>query len=77
MEYLSTILAFITGGGLTALISARWTRKNSKLDYADRAIAFMESQNERLILRIDKMGKRIDSLEVVSCQKLECKNRIK
>jgi len=76
MDYLSTIIAFLTGGGITSILSLRYARRNSKLDYADRAMKFMEDQNERLVLRIDVMDKRIDGLELISCHKVDCKMRI-
>jgi len=76
MEYLPTTLAFLTGGGATAIVSLRYIKKTSKLDYADRAMKFMEDQNIRLVSRIDLMDKRIDALELISCHKTDCKNRM-
>lgn len=76
MEYLSTIIAFITGGGITAVASWRFVKKTSKLDYADRAMKFMEDQNIKLIVRIEALENRVDTLEPISCKRMDCTIRL-
>lgn len=74
--YLPSIIAFLTGGGITAVLSLKYQKKTSKLDYADRAMKFMEDTNEKLIERINELEKRIDNLETISCKRLNCQIRI-
>ena len=44
LEYLAILLSFITGGGISTLISLRYIRKVGKIDYTEKAIAFIEKQ---------------------------------
>ena len=74
--YIPTILAFFTGGGITAVLSFRYAKKTSKLDYADRAMKFMEETNEKLIKRVEILEQRVDTLEPISCRRIDCKIRI-
>jgi hypothetical protein len=76
-----TIIAFVSGGGITGLISSfvtlRYATKTPKLDYTDRLGDFWEKQNEKIIARFEGLEKRIDELETMSCERADCKIRIK
>jgi hypothetical protein len=76
MEYIKIILGFLTGGGITAIASLRYMKKTSKLDYADRAMKFMEDQNTKLIVRIEALENRVDILEPISCKRMDCNIRL-
>ncbi len=82
-----TILAFISGGGVSGLITGiftiRYARKTPKLDYTERLGKFWEEQNEKLLLRFkvveeksEKFEERIIELEKISCYKTDCQMRI-
>ena len=82
--YITTFIAFVTGGGVTAVLSIRYARKTTKLDYADKAMKFMESVNDEMGKRYDELGKRYDelgqrvkNLEDSSCINFDCNERIK
>ena len=77
MDYLSTILAFVSGGGISTIISLKFARKSNKVDFADKAIHFMEEQNDKMIKRVKALEKRIDDLEEISCLKIDCTGRVK
>jgi len=77
MDYLPAIFGFLTGGGLSAIASIRYIKKNTKLDYSDRAIKFMDDQNKIITQRFEKLEARVKELEKISCERLECKTRIK
>lgn len=57
MDYLFTIISFVAGSGLTTIFSIRYIRKNTKLDYADSAVTLLDTQNQKLIDRIDELEK--------------------
>ncbi len=76
MEYLITILGFITGGGLTAVVSARYIRKTSKIDAADKVVKFYEDQAVNLVNRLEGIDKRVKALEEMACSRKDCKDRI-
>jgi len=44
MEYLSLIISFIAGGGLSTLLSVKMIRKNGQIDMTEKAIKFWEDQ---------------------------------
>lgn len=75
MEYLYNILSFVAGGGISTIIGIRYARKTSKLDYADRAVDFLDKQNEDLIRRIGELEKKVDNLIIMQCTAVECKLR--
>ncbi len=77
MDYLSTILAFVSGGGISTIISLKFARKSNKVDFADKAIRFMEEQNDKMIKRVEALEKRIDDLEEISCLKIDCAGRVR
>ena len=74
-EYIFPIIGFITGGGISTVLSVRYLRKNSKLDYADKAIKFMEEQEAKLLSRFSTLEKRVTDLEKISCITTNCKKR--
>jgi hypothetical protein len=76
MDYLMTALGFITGGGMTAIFSVRYVRKNTKLDYADKAIKFMEGRQDKMQEQVKDLETRIDDLEQISCIRHDCTERI-
>ena len=72
MDYLLNIISFVAGGGISTILSIRYARKTTKLDYADRAVNFLDKQNENLIQRIDELEKKVDNLILMQCTSLEC-----
>ena len=77
MDYLSIIITFITTGGLTTIFTARYLRKTSKIDAADKVVKFHEEQTIKLIERFEELEKRVQGLEDASCVRIECKDRKK
>lgn len=73
--YITTILGFITGGGISTVLTLRYFRKGKKLDYADKAINFMEEIQNKMNQRISDLEARINSLEQISCVQLNCDDR--
>lgn len=69
MQYLSQILIFITGGGLFALLNWKLKAKTDKVDYADKAIKFMDELNDKYTVRINDLEARIEALEKIICKK--------
>jgi len=83
MEYLSLIFTFIIGGGLTTLINFRLNKKaqevanqSQKVDFADKAVKFMETQNDSLMERIVTLEEDVKKLFVFKCEKINCKDRV-
>jgi hypothetical protein len=76
---LYTILGFISGGGITAIvttfISFKYAKKTPKLDYTERLGQFWEEQNEKLLKRFSSLETRVEGLEKISCERVDCKNR--
>ena len=77
-EYLPIILGFITGGGISTLITLRYIRKVGKLDYTEKAIAFIEKQYDAVLAKNKELHDRVTALEklipLVS-YKMDCKLR--
>ncbi len=75
LEYISIILSFITGGGISTLISLRYLRKNGKIDYTEKAIAFIEKQYDDVLAKNKELHERVTALEKLIpmvCFNLEC-----
>jgi len=80
LEYLSIILSFITGGGISTLISLRYLRKGGKLDYTEKAIAFIERQYDEVLQKNKELSERVSALEKLiplACFDMNCNSRQK
>jgi hypothetical protein len=79
-EYLSILLSFITGGGISTLISLRYMRKAGKLDYTDKAITFIEKQYDDVLAKNKELHERVTALEKLiplACFRMDCDQRQK
>jgi len=76
MEYLSLILSFIVGGGITALANWRIAKKTTKVDFADKAIQFMEKQNDGLMKRVTRLEDEVKNILKLKCERVMCPDRI-
>jgi hypothetical protein len=77
-DYLSTIISFIAGGGLSTLISLRYMRKAGKIDYTEKAIAFIEKQYDDVLAKNQELHERVTALEKLIpmvCFKHDCEFR--
>jgi hypothetical protein len=80
LEYLSIIISFITGGGISTLISLRYIRKVGKIDYTEKAITFIEKQYDDVLAKNKDLHERVTALEKLiplACFKVDCENRQK
>jgi hypothetical protein len=76
-EYILPILGFVTGGGVTSIVSIWYTKRTSKLDYTEKLSTFWEDQNEKLLARFKALEERLEKVENNSCERAECPNRVK
>ena len=79
-EYFSILISFITGGGISTLISLRYLRKAGKLDYTDKAITFIEKQYDDVLAKNKELHERVTALEKLIplvCFKMDCDLRQK
>lgn len=83
MAYLSLIATFIIGGGLTTLINWKLQKRSQqiltdvqKVDFADKAIGFMDRQNAGLMERICKLENDVKKLLQFKCEREKCNKRI-
>ena len=75
LEYLSIIISFITGGGISTLISLRYIRKVGKIDYTEKAITFIEKQYDDVLAKNKELHDRVTALEKLiplACFKIDC-----
>ena len=80
IEYISIIISFITGGGISTLLSLRYLRKVGKIDYTEKAIAFIEKQYDDVLAKNKELHERVTALErliPLACFKLGCELRQK
>jgi hypothetical protein len=80
LEYISIIISFITGGGISTLISLRYIRRVGKIDYTEKAIAFIEKQYDDVLAKNKELHDRVTALEKLiplACFKVDCENRQK
>jgi hypothetical protein len=80
LEYISIILSFITGGGISTLITLRYIRKAGKIDFTEKAIAFIEKQYDDVLAKNKELHDRVTALEKLIplvCFATECIKRIK
>ena len=78
IEYISIIISFITGGGISTLLSLRYLRKVGKIDYTEKAIAFIEKQYDDVLAKNKELHDRVTALEKLiplACFKLGCELR--
>ena len=74
-EYLTIIISFITGGGISTLITLRYIRKVGKIDYTEKAIAFIERQYDDVLAKNQELHERVTALEKLipfACFKMDC-----
>jgi hypothetical protein len=83
MEYLSLIISFIVGGGLTTLINWKNSKRKEKIqtdiervDFADKSMKYMEEFNDKLIKRIEALENEVKWLTAFKCEKNPCRNRV-
>lgn len=78
---LYTILGFVSGGGITAVVSTfltlKYAKKTPQLDYTERLSMFWNKENENWITRVEKMESQISELYEISCIRKECPQRKK
>ena len=80
LEYIPIIIGFITGGGISTLISLRYLRKKGKIDYTEKAIAFIEKQYDDVLAKNNQLHERVTALEKLIpmvCFRLDCEKRQK
>ncbi len=80
LQYLTILISFITGGGISTLISLRYLRKAGKIDYTEKAIAFIEKQYDDVLAKNKELHDRVTALEKLIpqvCFKIDCKSRVK
>ena len=80
LEYISIIISFITGGGISTLISLRYIRKVGKIDYTEKAITFIEKQYDDVLSKNKELHERVTALEKLiplACFKMDCQLRQK
>mgnify|MGYP000952107110 CR=1 FL=1 len=80
LQYLSIILSFITGGGISTLITLRYIRKAGKLDYTKKAITFIEKQYDDVLAKNKELHERVTALEKLiplACFRINCEVRKK
>ena len=79
-DYIPIIISFITGGGISMLISLRYLSKAGKIDYTEKAIAFIEKQYDDVLAKNKELHERVTALEKLiplACFKMECSQRQK
>lgn len=76
MDYLSQIISFIIGGGLSTIVNLRLNKKSQSLDFTEKAVKFLEDRTDKLMEDIKKMQLQIDILSELKCEKNPCKHRI-
>lgn len=74
-EWIQIVLGFVTGGGLMVLTNYKINKRSQKVDFADKAVKFMEEQNDIYIARIEKLEADVKKLFEFKCEDLTCKNR--
>lgn len=80
LEYLAILASFITGGGISTLLSLRYIRKVGKIDYTEKAITFIEKQYDDVLAKNKELHERVTALEKLIplvCFKLDCELRQK
>ena len=75
VQYIQIIIGFISGGGILMFANWRLSKRNAKLDFADKAIAFMEKTNDGLMTRVTRMEAEVKQLSKFKCEKIDCKTR--
>jgi hypothetical protein len=75
MEWVQIIIGFVTGGGLMVLTNYKINKSSQKVDFADKAMIFMEKENDKYIKRIEKLEEDVKKLFQFKCTVVECKLR--
>jgi len=83
MEYLSLVISFIVSGGLSTLVTLKLSRRakeietrTAKVDFADKAVLFMERNNDGLMEDVANLKAEVKLLSKFKCEKIDCKIRI-
>ncbi len=75
LQYLTILISFITGGGISTLISLRYLRKANKAEYSEKAIAFIEKQYDDVLTKNKELHERVTTLEKlipIVCFRKDC-----
>ena len=76
MEYLNLIISFVVGGGLSTLVNLKLSSRTQKVDFADKAVKFMEVQNDSLMARVEKLETDVETLLNFKCERPNCPTRV-
>ena len=76
MDYLTTFLSFLAGGSFIKIISMISNRKKTNLEYTEQYTTFLEKNGKNLLHRIEDLEKRVDDLEIISCERVDCTIRL-
>jgi len=77
-KYLSIIISLITGGGISTFIYLRYIRKVGKINYTEKAIAFIEKQYDDVLAKNKALHERVTALEKLIplvCFRMGCELR--
>lgn len=78
--FLSLLMSFIAGGGISTILTYRFIRKVHKLDYTEKAISFIEKQYDDVLKKNEELQARVAALEKLIplvCFVTSCPNRVK
>lgn len=75
-DYISLIVSFVIGGGLTSMMNLRLNRKGAKLDLTEKLVEFWKEQAGDLLDRVDKLEDQVKELLKSKCIRKDCDKRI-
>ena len=60
------------------MMFANWrlTKRSAKLDFADKAIAFMEKNNDGLMRRVITLEAEVKNISKLKCERVLCPDRV-
>lgn len=77
-EYIQIILGFITGGGISTILTLKYVRQTNKLEFTEKAIKFIEGQYDHVLIVNKNLLARVEVLEKFipyACFDVTCKGR--
>lgn len=77
-EFIQILLGFITGGGISTVLTLKYVRKTNKLEFTEKAIKFIEGQYDHVLAVNKNLLARVEILEKFipyACFNVSCTNR--
>lgn len=75
MNIFYLLLAIVSSGGFSSILTVAINRKNRKREYSEKVIAFWQDEHNKLMSRVIILEAEVSILKGIQCHTNQCPNR--